>query len=249
RDFSRDFSTDTIAFVINESAVKFMNIQHPIGTVMDWNNKKYTIVGVVKDMLMQSPYEPVKQAVFILDYNNVNWVHLKLNPNKPARESLTEMEAIFKKYVPSAPFDYKFADKTFNVKFESEERIGKLASFFAILAIFISCLGLFGLSSFVAEQRSKEIGIRKVVGASVINLWSLLSKEFILLVLISCLIAIPLSYYYMHGWLQNYKYRTQIGWSVFVLAIAGALAITVLTVSFQAIKAALANPIKSLRTE
>ncbi|MEP7322160.1 MAG: FtsX-like permease family protein [Saprospiraceae bacterium] len=249
RDFSRDFSTDTIGFVINESAVKFMNIQHPIGTVMDWNDKKYTILGVVKDMLMQSPYEPVKQAVFILDYNNVNWVHLKLNPNKPVSESLSSLEVTFKKYVPSAPFDYKFADKTFNEKFESEERIGKLASFFAMLAIFISCLGLFGLASFVAEQRTKEIGIRKVVGASVINLWSLLSKEFILLVLISCLIAIPLSYYYMHGWLQNYKYRTEIGWGVFVLAMAGALAITILTVSFQAIKAALANPIKSLRTE
>lgn len=249
RDFSRDFSTDSTALVINEAAVKFMNIKNPIGTIINNGNKKYTIIGVIKDMLMESPYEPVKQALYFLNYDFANWVHIKLNPAKPVRESLATIEAVFKKYVPSAPFDYQFADETFGEKFQSEERISKLTAFFAILAIFISCLGLFGLASFVAEQRTKEIGIRKVVGASVFNLWKLLSKEFVLLVVISCFIAIPVAYYYMHQWLQNYKYRTDITWYVFAAAIGGALLITILTVSFQAIKAAIANPVKSLRTE
>ena len=249
RDFSRDFVMDTLSIVINEAAVKFMNIEKPVGTIVEWNDKKYTVVGVIKDMLMASPYLPVKQAAYFVDSRNYNWMHLKLNPNKSSRESLSSIEATIKKYVPSAPFDYKFADKTFNEKFESEERIGKLSSCFAVLAIFISCLGLFGLASFVAEQRTKEIGIRKVVGASIFNLWTLLSKEFIVLVLISSLIAIPIAYYYMKGWLDNYEYRTGMGLDIFVLAILGALSITIITVSYQAIKAAIANPIKSLRTE
>lgn len=249
RDFSRDFSTDTTAIVINEAAVKFMNIKNPLGTVIDNFQKKYTIVGVVKDMLMESPYEPVRQAIYFLNYENVNWMHIKLNPAKPVRVSLAEIETVFKKLIPSAPFNYQFADESYREKFQSEELISKLTAFFAILAVFISCLGLFGLASFVAEQRTKEIGIRKVVGASIFNLWKLLSKEFVVLVIISCLVAVPVSYYYMHGWLQNYKYRTEITWYVFAMAIAGALLITLLTVSFQAIKAALANPIKSLRTE
>lgn len=249
RDFSRDFSTDTIALVINEAAAKFMNIKNPVGTVVDNGQKKYTIIGVVKDMLMESPYEPVRQALYFLNYENVNWIHIKLNREKPAKASLVEVEAVFKKHIPSAPFDYQFADEAFGEKFQSEERVSKLTAFFAILAVFISCLGLFGLASFVAEQRTKEIGIRKVIGASVFNLWKLLSIEFVILVIISCFIAIPVAYYYMHGWLQNYKYRTEITWYVFAAAIGSALFITLLTVSFQAIKAAMANPVKSLRTE
>jgi putative ABC transport system permease protein len=249
RDFSKDFTTDTMAVVINEAAVKFMNIKEPVGTVIDNGRNKYTIIGVVKDMLMESPYEPVRQALYFLSYKYVDWIHIKLNPAKPVRSSLAEVEAVFKKLVPSAPFDYQFADEAFGKKFRNEERLSSLTAFFAILAIFISCLGLFGLASFVAEQRTKEIGIRKVVGASVFNLWRLLSAEFVILVIISCIIAVPVAYYYMHGWLQNYKYRTDITWYVFAMAIGGALAITLATVSFQAIKAALANPIKSLRTE
>ena len=147
------------------------------------------------------------------------------------------------------PFDYKFADAEYAVKFAAEERIGKLAGLFAVLAIFISCLGLFGLASFVAEQRTKEIGVRKVLGASVINLWRLLSKDFVMLVIISFLIATPPAYYFMDKWLQNYQYRTEFSWWIFAAAGIGALIITLLTVSCQAIKAALANPVKSLRTE
>ncbi|MET3126050.1 ABC-type antimicrobial peptide transport system permease subunit [Arcicella rosea] len=253
RDFSRDFSTDSSGLVINEAAVKFMGIKNPVGkTVTSGTGKdaqNFTIIGVIKDMLMQSPYKPVKQSFYFLSSHNVNWINLKLNPNKSTSESISKIEATFKKYIPSAPFDYKFADDEFARKFKTEERIGTLALFFAALAIFISCLGLFGLASFVAEQRTKEIGIRKVLGATILNLWSLLSKDFLVLVIISLLTATPLAYYFMHDWLQKYEYRTDISWWIFVLAGLGALTVTLLTVSFQAIKAALANPVKSLRTE
>ena len=151
--------------------------------------------------------------------------------------------------VPSAFFDYKFVDEQYAAKFSQEVRIGQLSGVFSMLAIFISCLGLFGLASYVAEQRRKEIGIRKVLGSSVMQVWQLLSKDFVFLVVISCVIAIPIAYYYMQDWLEQYDYRTDISWKVFALATMGALFITVITVSFQAIRAALANPVKSLRTE
>lgn len=165
------------------------------------------------------------------------------------REGLAKVEAVFNKYNPAAPFEYKFTDEEYARKFEDERRIGNLSTFFSILAIFISCLGLFGLASFVAEQRTKEIGVRKVLGASVFNLWRMLSKDFVLLVVISCAIAIPVAWYVLHGWLQKYTYRTEISWWIFAVAATGAMVITLLTVSFQAIKAALTNPVRSLRTE
>ena len=253
RDFSRSFSTDTAAIVINEAAVKFMGLKNPLGTVVQWGQGKgaeyFTIVGIIKDMLMQSPYEPVKQTIYLLNYENVNWMTLKLNPAKSATQSIAAIEAAFKKHIPSAPFDYKFADEEFGKKFTSEERIGKLAGVFALLAVFISCLGLFGLASFVAEQRTKEIGVRKVLGASVLNLWGLMSKDFIILVIISCLIAGPIAYYYLNDWLQDYKYRTEISWWIFAASGVGALLITLLTVSYQSIRAALVNPVKSLKSE
>ena len=164
-------------------------------------------------------------------------------------KALPKIEAVFKKLIPSVPFDYQFVDEDYAQKFAAEERIGKLAGFFTILAVFISCLGLFGLSSFIAEQRTKEVGIRKVLGASVFSLWRLLSNEFSVLVFISLLIAIPIAYYFMHNWLQDYQYRAPLSWWIFVAAGVGALIVTLLTVSFQAIKAAVANPVKSLRTE
>lgn len=252
RDFSRQFSTDTASILVNEAAVKFMNIKDPIGKTIQWENgtpRKLTIIGVVKDMVMSSPYSPVKQAVYLLNYGNVNWIFLKLNPNKSASESLATIEKVFKHTIPNAPFEYKFADLQYAAKFAAEERVGKLAAFFTILAIFISCLGLFGLASFVAEQRTKEVGIRKIVGASVFSLWKLLSGDFVILVSISCLVAVPVAYYYLSNWLQSYEYKTPIHWWVFALSALGAIAITLITVSFQAIKAARTNPVKSLRTE
>jgi putative ABC transport system permease protein len=249
RDFSREHRTDSAAMILNEAAVKFMNIKTPLGATIEYHGSNYTIVGVVKDMLTESPYEPIKQAVYLISYNNVRWFHIKLNPAKPVKTSLASIESAFKKYIPSAPFEYQFADEAFDEKFSDEERISKLTTLFAILAIFISCLGLFGLTSFVAEQRRKEIGIRKISGATVFNLWKLLSKDFFVLVLLSCVIASPIAYYYLNGWLQNYQYRTDIGWGVFAIAMGLALMITILTVSYQAIKAALANPVIALRND
>jgi len=250
RDFSRDFPTDSAAILINEAAIEFMNLKDPVGKTIRWNNSpNLTIIGVVKNMVATSPFKPVKQAIYLLNYENVNWINVRLNPRKSTKESLVIMEEVFKKVIPNAPFDYKFADAEYASKFAQEERIGTLATFFAGLAILISCLGLFGLASFVAEQRTKEIGIRKIVGASVFNLWQLLSKDFVLLVLIACAVAIPLAWYYLNNWLQGYDYRISIRWWVFALSVAGAMVVTLATVSFQAIRAALANPVKSLRTE
>lgn len=184
-----------------------------------------------------------------MDYENVNWINLKLNPNKSTTECIAQIESVFKDVIPNVPFEYRFADDEYAAKFAQEERVGKLATFFALLAIIISCLGVFGLASFVAQQRSKEIGIRKIVGATVFQLWKLLSKDFVLLVFISCLIAMPVSYYFLHEWLQKYDYRLEIPLWVFAAAMAGALLLTIITVSFQTIKAAVSNPVESLRSE
>jgi ABC-type antimicrobial peptide transport system permease subunit len=250
RDFSKDFATDSSAMILNESAVKQVGMkQDIIGQIIDFNDRKYTVIGVIKDMIMESPYEPVEPTVFMFDPENVGIVTVAIKQGIPVRAALSKIEAIFKKYNPGAPFSYTFNDEDYAKKFADEQRVGNLATFFTILAIFISCLGLFGLASFVAEQRKKEIGVRKVLGASVFNLWRMLSKEFALLVIISCLIAIPLAWYYLNNWLQQYDYRTTISFWVFIFSGLGALIITLITVSFQAIKAALANPVESLRSE
>jgi len=249
RDFSRATASDSSAYIINEAAAKYMNLKNPVGELMRKDGKTFTITGVIKDVITESPYKPVRPTIAsILQWPGLT-VYIKLNPKLSIDEALAIIEPVFKKYVTSMPFDYKFVDEEYAKKFEAEVRIGKLSSFFAILAVLISCLGLFGLVSFVAEQRTKEIGIRKVLGASVTNLWQMLSKEFVALVILSCFIAIPVAYYFLHNWLQNYEYRTEISWWIFVAAGIGALVVTLLTVSFQAIKAAVANPVKSLRTE
>ncbi|MFD0766030.1 ABC transporter permease [Mucilaginibacter lutimaris] len=248
RDFSREYVSDSTAMIINESAAKFMNFKHATGEIIDWGTK-YKIIGVVKDMVMSSPYEPVKPSIFTLANGPEGTISLRLNPKKSTHEALTKIEAVFKQYDPGSPFNYKFTDEEYAQKFANEERVGKLAGFFTLLAIFISCMGLFGMASFMAEQRIKEIGVRKVLGASVFNLWKLMSTDFIILVGISLIIAIPTAYYFMNGWLQDYKYHTELSWWVFVLTAAGAIGITILTVSYQSIKAALTNPVKSLKTE
>jgi ABC-type antimicrobial peptide transport system permease subunit len=250
RDFSREFATDSLAFIINASAAKFLGFADPVGKTLKWNDRPFTIIGVVEDIMQESPFYPVRPTLYhIAGFDDMNNLILKLNPRQSAASSLKKIEQILKKYAPDVPFDYKFVDEDFGSKFLAEERIGKLSSYFAVLAIFISCLGLLGMASFVAEQRTKELGIRKVLGASVANLWRLLSIEFIVLVSLSCLIATPVAYYYLQGWLANYDYHIEISWMVFAGATVIALLITLVTVSFQAIKAALMNPVKSLRTE
>jgi ABC-type antimicrobial peptide transport system permease subunit len=255
RDFSREFATDSNAVLINETAVKYMGLANPVGKYLKDSNEEdpnepLKIIGVVKDMIVQSPYEPVKQAVYAYDKDdNASYYNMRLNPNRSAGENLKVIERVFKEHFPNIPFQYDFVDQEYGKKFAAEERIGTLSGIFTALAILISCLGLFGLTSFVAEQRTKEIGVRKVLGASVFNVWNMLSKDFLKLVLVSCFIAVPIAYFVMNGWLQEYPYRVILKWWIFVLAIAGAMLVTVLTVSFQAIKAARANPVKSLRTE
>ena len=250
RDFSKDFATDSLAMILNEAAVKQVGMKQDIvGQTIDFNDKKYTVIGVIKDMIMESPYEPVTPTVFMFDPKNVGTVTVAIKQGIPVSDALSKIATIFKKYNPDAPFDYTFNDEDYAKKFADEQRIGNLATFFTILAIFISCLGLFGLASFVAEQRKKEIGIRKVLGASNYKLWQMLSREFALLVIISCFIAIPLAWHYSNNWLQQYDYRTKISVWIFIFSGLGALIITVMTVSFQAIKAAMANPVESLRME
>ena len=249
RDFSKEFVSDSTAFIANETAIKYMGLKNPVGETIKWDGVPFTIVGVIKDMVVESPYAPVRPTLYHLSKDIGPVITARINPKASASEALRKIESVFKKYNPSQPFEYQFIDEQYARKFENEQRIGKLASFFAFLAIFISCLGLFGMASFVAEQRTKEIGVRKVLGASVFNLWKLLSKEFVLMVLLSCAIAIPVAYYFLSKWLLNYEYRTEISWWIFAVSVTGALMITLLTVSFQAIKAAIANPVKSLRTE
>lgn len=250
RDFSRDFASDSLAFVINESAEKFLGFENAVGETLTWNEQPYTIIGVIKDMIIESPYAPVRPSLWhIARHDNNGVAILKLNPEMGAHEAVEKVKTIFNKYNPASPFTHEFVDVEYARKFSDEERIGKLASFFALLAIFISCLGISGLASFVAEQRTKEIGVRKVMGASVVNLWSMLSKDFLRLVLFSLLVAMPTAWYLMRNWLEKYEYRSTMAWWIFVAAGLGALAITLLTVSYQSIKAAVANPVKSLRSE
>ncbi|MBA4054926.1 MAG: ABC transporter permease [Marivirga sp.] len=255
RDLSSDIASDSAGFIINEAAAKLLGFEDPVGETIRWQNgwrskfSSFTVIGVIKDMVMKSPYAPPVPSVYFLSKHGTNWFNIRINPETSAAEALPKIEAVFKKIVPSAPFNFRFADQEYALKFAAEERIGKLATVFAVLAILISCLGLFGLASFVAEQRTKEIGIRKVVGASVFNIWKMLSKDFVVLVVISSLIAIPISYYLLSAWLKNYEYRAEISWWIFALTFIVVLVITLITVSFQAIKAAMMKPVNSLRSE
>ena len=252
RDFISSNLNDSTGFIINEAAVKYMGLKNPVGETVDWiGNDKYHIIGVVKDMVTSSPYDQAKQTFFywIPRWGHMNNINIRVNPAVNMRDALAKISVIFKKFDPASPFVYQFADEEYAKKFSDEERIGKLASSFASLAIFISCLGLFGMASFTAEKRIKEIGIRKVLGASVFNLWRLLSKEFVGLVIISFLISVPLSWYLMNHWLLNFEYRSAItGW-LFAWTALGTILITLLTVSYQSIRAAITNPVNSLRSE
>lgn len=250
RDFSRDFPSDSTAMILNEAAVKYMGFEDPIGETIRTYGKTYTVIGVVEDMLTQSLYRSNKQTAFLLDpFDQPHFINVKINPQTSPDEALVILNRIFSKHNPSTPFEYKFADDEFAEKFAFEQRVGRLVSIFAVLAILISCLGLFGLASFVAEQRTKEIGIRKVMGASLPGLWRLLSKDFVVLVIISCFIAIPIANYFMDAWLQNYEYRTEISWWIFLITGGSVLLVTLLTVSYQTVKAAMINPVNSLKSE
>lgn len=251
RPFSREFKTDSTAVILNEAAVKLMGFKEPVGKTIKLRDKVLIIIGVTENVVIQDPFKPVSPGAIIQLYNkeNTSNILLRLQKNADLKKAISGMKPIFEKYNPSLPFEYKFADEEFGKKFEIENQVAKLSGIFAGLTIFISCLGLFGLAAFMAERRTKEIGIRKVLGASVANLWMLLSREFVMLVLIACAIASPIAFWLMNNWLEKYDYRISIALWVFAVAGIAALLIAVLTVSSQAIKAAIANPVKSLRTE
>lgn len=249
RDFSRRFATDNAAIILNEAAVKYMRLRDPVGKTVKWNGNPYTVVGVIKDMITASPYTPVQQSIFFMVPNVGPVITIRLNPALNTSEALHRIEPVLRKLNPSAPFEYSFVNEAYGRKFAAEERIGILSGGFAALAIFISCLGIFGLASFVAQQRIREIGVRKILGASVIHLCSLLIREFVVLVLIAFVMAAPVALYFTNQWLQQYTYRTDVTWWIFATAGLGAMIITLLTISFHAISAAMANPVKSLRTE
>lgn len=251
RDFDlKQFPTDSMAMVINESSLKVMKFKDPIGKIVKDNGIDWHIIGVIKDFILTNPYEPTRPM--LISGAKSDWfqtLQMKMNGDNPTAQNLQKMERIFKKYNPEYPFDYKFVDEAYAQKFENEQRQGTLAGLFAALTIFISCLGLFGLATYMAENRIKEIGVRKVLGASVTGITTLLSKDFVQLVVIAFLLAAPLAWWAMHKWLQDYTYRVSIQWWVFAAACGVSVAIAIITVSYQAIKAAVANPVKSLRTE
>ncbi|BAU55953.1 ABC transporter permease [Mucilaginibacter gotjawali] len=250
RDFVPGSKADTSNVIFNAAAIKRLRLDNPVNQLITWGGQKFRIIGVVKDALMNSPYSAADPTMFTFSANGPNGNLLyQLSPKMNAHAAVEKISPIFNKYNPVYPYDYRFVDKQYNEKFSQEELIGKLAGIFAVLAIFISCLGLFGLAAFVAEQRTKEIGIRKVLGASVSQVWLLLSGDFILLVTISCVIASPLAFYFLQKWLLKYDYHITIGPGVFIISAIAAIVITLITISFQAIKAAIANPVKSLRSE
>ncbi len=250
RDFSTNWSADTSNIIINEAAVRRMGLKEPLNQLITFDGitGQAKIVGVVKDALMESPFTPVEPTVFVHGRGS-NFAMYRLSRRANTHEAIEKIGKIFDRYNPAYPFSYRFVDDEYNSKFNLEVLVGKLAGIFAGLAIFISCLGLFGLAAYVAEQRTKEIGVRKVLGASVAQVWLLLSRDFILLVMVSCLIASPIALYFLHGWLLKYDYRISIDPGVFLLSALAAFVITLITISFQAIKAALTNPVKSLRSE
>lgn len=242
------YKTDSLAMLVNESAVKIMGLKNPVGEWVKNDGKTYTIVGVLKDFILRSPYGEMKPLI-VKSANWDNVITVRFNKDRSTTQNLAALEQVTKKYNPAYPFQYKFVDEDYAKKFGQQQRFGTFAGVFSSLAIIISCLGLFGLATFTAENRIKEIGIRKVLGASILNLTTLLSKDFIKLVIIAFAVASPIAWWAMTKWLADYTYRITIGWWTFALAGAMAVAIALLTISYQAVRAALSNPVKSLKTE
>jgi putative ABC transport system permease protein len=245
-----NYPSDTAAVLLNEAALHVMKFKEPLGEIIkDESGQSFHVVGIVKNFIVGSPYDDVGPMMIKGWRDRYGALHFRLNPGLSEGEALMRAEQVFKKYNPEYPFEYYFADEYYNRKFAAEKQTSALSALFAGLAVFISCLGLFGLAAYMAENRTKEIGIRKVLGASVPRITAMISKEFVVLVFISTVIASPLSYYVVRTWLESFRYRVPIGASVFVVTALAAIAIALLTVSHQAIKAATGNPLKSLRTE
>ena len=251
RDFSANIASDTMNFILNESAVRATGLDSPIGKEFYLLFRTGEIIGVVKDFHTFSVHSEIGPVILrMMPSEHWNYIFVRLNPENPnVPATLKTLEQTWNKFVPGFPFEYEFLDETLKQWYEGEKQMGTIFNYFTGLAIVICCLGLFGLVSFMTEKRTKEIGIRKVLGATVPEIVGLLSKEFIVLVIIANIIACPIAYYAMSKWLQNFAYHVNIGVAVFILTTAMALVIALLTVSYQAIKAATANPVNSLRYE
>lgn len=253
RNFAGDRGKDSLCAIFNEAAIEQMQLKQPLNSIISsFSNPtlphRLRIIGVVNNALTNGPFAKAEPTIYVYQ----PWTFVityRLSSNVDAHAAIDRLQTIFNKYRPEYPFQYHFVDESFAAKFAVESLVGKLSGIFAALAIFVSCLGLYGLTAFVAGQRNKEIGIRKVLGASVRSVFFLVAKDFILLVFISCVIASPLAFYFLRNWLQGYYYHTSISVLVFLLAGAGAMVIAIATISFQAVKAALLNPVKSLQTE
>ncbi len=261
RFFSKDFSTDSLAIVLNEKAVAELGLKKPIGALLtspdgqfnapDGSQNVYTVVGVVKDFHFQSLHEEMSPLIFTntAKFNNISpFIGVRVNTND-FQQTLVELENTWKKFVQQRPFHYEFLDRTLAAQYAAEQTTQKVFTVFSVFAIFIACIGLLGLAAYATQLRTREIGIRKILGASVSNIILMLSKDFIKLVIAASLIAFPIAWLSMHKWLQDFVYRINISVWIFFTAITTALIIALLTISLQAIKAALANPVKSLRTE
>ncbi len=254
RNFSKEFN-DSASVIINETAAKLIGWKEPVGKYLAYpgNDQRFKVIAVVKDFNVASLHELVEPfALFNTasqTYNlHTSFISIRLQPGK-INEQLGAIAAQWKSFAPATPFDFSFLDNEFDALYRSEQRMGAVFGVFTFLSIFVACLGLLGLSIFTAERRKKEIGVRKVLGASVQNVVGLLSREFIKLVTIAAVIAFPIAWLVMNKWLENFAYRISMGWWIFLIAGASAMAIALLTVSFQAIKAAIANPVKALRSE
>jgi putative ABC transport system permease protein len=243
------YPTDSTACIVNESAVKVMKFKNPIGQTIFDNPITWHIVGVIKDFILTSPYEQARPILFKGPKYGRYVMNIKLNGRNNTADNLSKLASIFTKYNPAYPFEYHFVDEEYAKKFGDQQLTGTLAALFAGLTILISCLGLFGLATYMAENRLKEVGVRKILGASITNIAALLSRDFVKLVMVAILIASPIAWYFMNNWLRGFDYHVQISWYVFVLSGFAAILISLVTVSFQAIRAAVANPVKSLRTE
>ena len=249
RDFSKDFGTDSVGYVLNEAALKIIGYKDPIGKPLTFWRKPGTIIGILKDFHFNSVHSPINPLILRLG-ENIDWGQalIRTQPGK-TKEALASLEKACKELNPKFPFTYKFSDEEYAKLYKSEQVVNQLANYFAFLGIFISCLGLLGLVMFASEQRTKEFGIRKVLGARPITLFGILSKEFLTLVIIALLIASPLAWLVMNNWLKEFEYHINISGWVFLIAGIVAILVALFTVSFQAIKSAVANPVKSLRTE
>jgi ABC-type antimicrobial peptide transport system permease subunit len=255
RDFSNDITSDRNAIIINESALEIMGLKDPVGKIITWHPPfiekpvSFSVLGVVKDMIKGSPYEPAFPSILICSDPGLSELFIRIDPNVSIDRALPEIEKVFRNVVPTIPFDYKFADSEYNKKFASENQTGIFSGMLALIAILLSSMGLFGLSSFTIEKRTKEIGIRKINGATITGILALLNRNFFVYVVVAFIIGCPVVWIVMQRWLQNFTYRTELSWIIFALAGLLAMGIALLTVSWQSWSAATRNPVEALRYE